>query len=136
MNHSVFVILITITYFGLNQACKKNIVEILNQLAPGQILKYHCRSEDDNLGVKQLNFNATPFVIRFHDEIPNLTRWNCIFRQGPNNSYSYDIEVYKAGPRLIPRCGQLRVWAARIDGIYFARKYNTPLVRVLSWNKN
>ena len=134
---TIFLMLVTITCFGLNQACIKNHVVILNLLAPGRILEYHCYSNVDDLGVKRLDFNATPFTIKFHDEIPNLTKWNCILRQGPNNSmeYSYDVEVYKAGPRIIPLCGQLRAWAARIDGIYFARKYNTPLKRVLFWNK-
>ncbi|CAH8277217.1 unnamed protein product [Arabidopsis lyrata] len=127
--------LVTITCSGINQACVENHIVILNLLAPGRILEYHCRSNDDDLGVRRLDFNATPFIIKFHDEIPHLTKWNCIFRQGPNMEYSFDVEVYKAGPRLIPRCGQLRVWAAKINGIYFARKYNTPLVRVLFWNE-
>ncbi|EOA19028.1 hypothetical protein CARUB_v10007681mg [Capsella rubella] len=135
MNNLLFLVLVLIKYFVVNQACKQNNVVILNELGPGRVLEYHCRSKDDDLGVKKMNFNGPPYTIRFRDEIPNLTRWACIFRQGPSNEYSFDVEVYKAGERLIPRCGQLRIWAARLDGIYFARKANTPLVRALSWNK-
>ncbi|WZZ12437.1 hypothetical protein YC2023_105526 [Brassica napus] len=71
-------------------------------------------------------FNATPYVIAFHDEIPNLTTWNCLLRQGPNNKFVFDVQMYKAGPRLIPRCGQIRIWTAKLDGIYFARHLDTP----------
>ncbi|KAF2562636.1 hypothetical protein F2Q70_00018876 [Brassica cretica] len=135
MNYFVLFILVTSTYFGINEACKKNQVEIHNQLGPGKVLQFHCRSGDDDIGVKTLNFNAVPYIIRFHDEIPNLTKWDCILRQGPKMEYSYDVQVYKAGPRLIPRCGQLRVWTAKIDGIYFTRKLSLPSGFALSWNK-
>lgn len=134
MNHLVFFLFVTTTYFGFNEACKENHVVIQNELGPGRVLEYHCRSKDDDLQVHSLDFKGTPYTIKFHDEIPNLTRWACIFRQGPRKEYSFDIEVYKAGARLIPRCGQLRVWVAKLDGIYFSNKYNIPPWRVLSWN--
>ncbi|CAF1921556.1 hypothetical protein HID58_095565 [Brassica napus] len=76
MNYFVLFILVTSTYFGLNEACKKNQVEIHNQLGPGKVLQFHCRSGDDDIGVKTLNFNDVPYIIRFHDEIPNLTNFD------------------------------------------------------------
>ncbi|KAG2278323.1 hypothetical protein Bca52824_060878 [Brassica carinata] len=80
-------------------------------------------------------FNATPYVIAFHDEIFYLTTWNCLLRQGTNNNnkFVYDVQMYKAGPRLIPRCGQIRIWTATIEGIYFARDLDTPPVLALRW---
>ncbi|EOA17932.1 hypothetical protein CARUB_v10006341mg [Capsella rubella] len=135
MSNLIFLFLVTFTSFVLNQACKQNQVVIMNELGPNRILEFHCYSNKDDLGIKTMGFQGTPYTIRFHDEIPNLTRWNCILRQGANMEYSFDVQMYKAGPRLIPRCGQLRIWSARLDGIYFARKANTPLVRALSWNK-
>ncbi|ESQ31673.1 hypothetical protein EUTSA_v10005414mg [Eutrema salsugineum] len=135
MNHLILFLVIIATCFEPNEACKKNNVEIHNELGPGRILELHCYSKDDDLGIQKLSFNAPPYIIRFHDEVINLTKWNCILRQGAKMEYSFDVEVYKAGARVIPRCGQLRVWSARIDGIYFKRKYSDPLKRVLSWNK-
>lgn len=131
----LFMIVNTI-YFGFSDACKKNQVIIQNQLEPDRVLEYHCRSKDDDLQVHTMNFNATPFIIRFHDAIAKLTTWACIFRQGPNMEYSYDIIVYKAADRFIfTRCGQKRIWVAKIDGIYFSNTLDKLPWRVLSWNK-
>ncbi|ESQ31671.1 hypothetical protein EUTSA_v10005113mg [Eutrema salsugineum] len=135
MIHLILFILVAGSYFELNEACKENHVVIHNELGPGKILQLHCRSKDDDLGIQTFNYKAAPSIIRFHDEVINLTEWNCIFRHGPKMEYSVDIEVYKAGPRVVPRCGQLRVWTARTDGIYFKRKLQDPLRFEVRWNK-
>ncbi|KAF3569357.1 hypothetical protein DY000_02011506 [Brassica cretica] len=135
MNYLILFILVTVTYFRPQEACVKNRVVIHNELGPGRILEYHCYSNRDDLGIKNMAFNATPYVIAFHDEIFYLTTWNCLLRQGPNNNnkFVYDVQMYKAGPRLIPRCGQIRIWTATIEGIYFARDLDTPPVLAIRW---
>ena len=134
MKHLILFILVT-TYFRLHEACEKNRVLLHNELGPGRILEFHCYSVNNDLGVKNLNFNATPYVIEFHDDVILITTWDCLLRQGANMEYSYKVEVYRAGHRIIPKCGQIRVWTAKLDGIYFSRDLDTPPVLALRWNK-
>ncbi|CAH8392808.1 unnamed protein product [Eruca vesicaria subsp. sativa] len=137
MKHLILFILVT-TYFRLHEACENNRVELHNELGPGRTLEFHCSSVHDlrdDLGVKNLNFNAPPFVIEFHDNVVYRTIWNCLLRQGVNKEYFYNIEAYKAPKNFIPRCGQLRVWTAKLDGIYFSKNVGIPPVLALRWNK-
>ncbi|RID43857.1 hypothetical protein BRARA_I00692 [Brassica rapa] len=123
MKHLILLILVTTTYFRPQEACIKIVLHFITNS-----VLFHCCSKDNDLSVKNLNFNATPYVIEFHDEIPNVTKWNCLLRQGANMEYYFDVEVYKAGPRLVPRCSQIRVWMTKVDGIYFTRSLDTPSV--------
>lgn len=135
MNKLFYFILVNAMFSKLNQACKKNEVVIRNQLGPGSILKFHCHSKDDDLGFKQLNFNAAPSVIKFHEAFGKTTQWICLFQFGKSKRISnfYEVEVYKG--TFFPRCGQLRAWTAKFDGIYFTRNVDKPPERVLSWNR-
>ena len=135
MKHLILFILVTVTYFRSQEACVKNRVVIHNELGPGRNLEYHCYSNKDDLGIKNMAFNATPYVIEFHDDVILITTWDCLLRQGANMEYSYKVEVYRAGHRIIPKCGQIRVWTAKLDGIYFSRDLDTPPVLALRWNK-
>ncbi|WZZ85091.1 hypothetical protein YC2023_113670 [Brassica napus] len=110
----------------LHEACEKNRVLLHNELGPGRILEFHCYSLHNDLGVKNLNFNAPPYVIEFHDDVIIRTAWICLLRQGANKEYSYQVEVYRAGYNFIPKCGEIRVWTAKLDGIYFSRSLDTP----------
>ncbi|CAH8392819.1 unnamed protein product [Eruca vesicaria subsp. sativa] len=134
MKHLILFILVT-TYFRLHKACEKNRVILHNELGRGRILKFHCYSADNDLGVKNLNFNAPPYIIEFHDDVIYRTTWNCLLRQGANMEYSYEVEVYRAGDDIIPKCDQIRVWTAKLDGIYFSRNSKTPPVLALRWKK-
>ncbi|KAL0746937.1 hypothetical protein Bca101_028939 [Brassica carinata] len=115
MKHLVLFILVT-TYCRLHEACEKNLVILHNELGPGRLLQFHCVSNDDDLGTQTLAFNASPYIISFHDELLRVTRWTCLLRQGANMEYFYQIQAYKAGDRFIPKCGQIRVWTAKLDG--------------------
>ncbi|KAL0856426.1 hypothetical protein Bca101_061579 [Brassica carinata] len=134
MKYLVLFLLVT-TYFRLLQACEKNRVLLHNELGPGRVLEFHCYSVDNDLGVKNLNFNAPPYVIEFHNNVMIRTTWDCLLKQGANKEYFYKIEAYKAGYNFIPKCGQIRVWTAKLDGIYFSRNLDTPPVLALRWNK-
>ncbi|ESQ31672.1 hypothetical protein EUTSA_v10005700mg [Eutrema salsugineum] len=136
MNHLILFILLVASYFEPNEACKENHVVIHNELGPGKILQLHCKSEDDDLGIQKFNYKAPPSIIRFHDSAVKLTTWRCVFRHGPQMKSFNDVQVYRAGRRLVPRCGQLRVWTARPDGIYFKRKLQEPLKLKFFWNKD
>ncbi|KAL0743434.1 hypothetical protein Bca4012_084947 [Brassica carinata] len=134
MKHLIIFIL-TSTYFWPHEACVKNRVLLYNELGPGRLLKFHCYSTYNDLGFKNLNFNDTPYIIEFYDSWVFLTKWVCLLRQGANMEYFYNIQVYKAAHSLIPKCGQIRVWTAKLDGIYFSRNLDTPPVLALLWNK-
>ncbi|KAG7543206.1 Plant self-incompatibility S1 [Arabidopsis thaliana x Arabidopsis arenosa] len=120
-------------YSGLIEACKKDRVEIHNQLGPGSILTFRCQSNENNLGINQLNFNAAPYIIQFHERVGGGTRWNCHFMYGNETKYVQDIVVYE-GTTFFPRCGQLRSWAAKFDGIYMTKKANQPYDKVVRWD--
>ncbi|XP_013607543.1 PREDICTED: uncharacterized protein LOC106314158 [Brassica oleracea var. oleracea] len=107
MKHLVLFILVT-TYFRLNEACKKNHVVLHNELGPGKLLKFHCISFKDNLGNQTLSLQC-------------LSIYHCII---PRKSCSLP-------DRIIPICGQIRVWMAKLDGIYFSRNLDTPPVLAL-----
>ncbi|KAF8088043.1 hypothetical protein N665_0557s0043 [Sinapis alba] len=134
MKHLVLFILVT-TYFMLHEACEKNRVILHNELGPGRLLNFRCVSNKDDLGIQTLAFNATPYVIAFHDDLLYVTTWRCLLRQGVNMEYFYRVEVYSTGQRFLPRCGEIRVWTAKLDGIYFSRHLDTPPVLALRWNK-
>lgn len=97
------------THFRLHEACKKNRVVLHNELSPGRPLEFHCYSLYNDLGIQNLTFNGTPFVIEFHDDVLFLTEWDCLLRQEPDLEYFYNVEVYKAGHRFIPKCGEIRI---------------------------
>ncbi|KAF8103889.1 hypothetical protein N665_0183s0064 [Sinapis alba] len=134
MKHLILFILV-ITYFRPHEACIKNRVLLHNELGPGKRLEFHCYSAHNDLSVNNLNFNDTPYVIKFHDDWLFQTIWDCLLKQGANMEYFYRVEVYKAGRRVFPKCGQIRVWTAKLDGIYFSRNLDTPPVLALRWNK-
>ncbi|WZZ52334.1 hypothetical protein YC2023_052441 [Brassica napus] len=132
MNHLIVFVFISSMCIGLNEAsCKKNHVVFHNQLIPGSILSIDCK---DNMGIRksdQLSFNATPYIVAFSDyNWADETRWTCIISHGPNNKFYYGLEVYHSNYQ---RCGQLRSWIARVDGIWFTRRFWDPPGWVLPW---
>ncbi|KAL0718338.1 hypothetical protein Bca4012_067660 [Brassica carinata] len=135
MEHLIlFILLIIMTCFNLNEACVKNRVVIQNDLGIGRKLELHCSSKNNDLGIQNLEYKFS-YIIKFGEALYGGTKWNCSFRQGTRLEYYYDVEVYNQGDRLIPRCGQLRVWTTRLDGIYFTRKLSLPSVLALRWKK-
>ncbi|CAH8392804.1 unnamed protein product [Eruca vesicaria subsp. sativa] len=134
MKHLILFILVT-TCLRLYEACEKNRVILHNELGPGRVLTFHCASNNDDLGIQTLAFNASPYIIAFHDGVFFLTSWKCMLRQGTNMEYFYEVQVYRAGQIYKPKCGEIRVWTAKLDGIYFSRDLVTPPVLALRWKK-
>ncbi|XP_010466977.1 PREDICTED: uncharacterized protein LOC104747102 [Camelina sativa] len=136
MNHLIAFALVITMHFSLNEACKPNFVEIHNQLAPGRVLKHHCRGSinEQDKGVKYLKFNET-FVIEFSDVSSRRERtvWTCLLSQGDKMEFFFDVQVYRAAS--IERCGQYRSWTAKSDGIWTRRDRTKPSGHVLNWKK-
>lgn len=134
MNHLITCMLIFLMYSELNEARENNTVVIFNGLPPRSILKFHCRSKDQDLGVLELKFNARPYFIEFVERSKqNRIVWNCIFEHWPNKEKTIDIQVYRSARS--PRGGEIRTWIAREDGIYFTKNSIPPPVWVLPWIK-
>lgn len=131
MNSFIVFTVVIVMYLGLNEACKRNHVVIHNQLSPGRILDIDCRGDDGHRRSDKLNFNATPYIIDFkYNSWPDKTTWYCVLSHGPKQMYYYDLEVYHT---KYLRCGQLRAWTAKINGIWFTKNYWEPAGHVLPW---
>ncbi|CAH8255141.1 unnamed protein product [Arabidopsis lyrata] len=134
MNHFIIVLLVTTMYFGLYEACKTNHVVIHNELGLGIVLNIACRKdsiERPPIWFHKLNFKDPFLIIKFVDKVPHRTKLYCMLSYGTKPTYWYDIEVYHQGS--YPRCGQLRSWIAKEDGIWFTRRYHSPPGHVLNW---
>ena len=132
MNRFIAFVFISAMFFGLNEACKKNIVMIANQLysSRGNLL-IECSDNKGKFSSNLLSFDANPFIISFSDyRWPKETRWDCTISHGENNKFYYDLQVYHAN---FQQCGQLRSWIAKDDGIWFTESYEDPAGFVLPW---
>ncbi|CAG7866868.1 unnamed protein product [Brassica rapa] len=132
MNRLIAFMFISAMFFGLNEACKKNIVMISNQLysSRGNLL-IECSDNKGKFSSNLLSFDASPFIISFSDyRWPKETRWDCTISHGENNKFYYDLQVYHAN---FQRCGQFRSWIAKDDGIWFTESYEDPAGFVLPW---
>lgn len=125
----IFFILATAICSTKTEACEKNAIVIINDLGPGRILQYHCRYTKKDLGVQHLNFHAIK-TIHLQDEGKNITKWHCLFKQGLNMRYRNYVEAYSQNTEA-PQCGQVRVWTARMSGIWFKISYNNPSGRYI-----
>nr|AAF97971.1 F21J9.32 [Arabidopsis thaliana] len=114
MNRFIIFMFVIATYFGLLVSvlsCKRNTIEIMNELGPG-------------LEIKQ---------IRFGDKLGRRTRWTCLLKHGLYMRYYKEFIAYRAGN--IDRCGALRRWVVRNDGIYLVRDRNPQPKFHHAWNK-
>ncbi|CAN8288314.1 unnamed protein product [Cochlearia groenlandica] len=140
MNHFITFLMVIAMYFGLNEAgCKRNGVVIHNELSRGVVLDIKCNWQKPDYDrphmTKRLNYGEPFYGIYFKDNgnIHYHTKVYCRIGFGSNPEYFYPIEVYAADK--YPRCGQLRSWIAKHDGIYFTQNYWKPAGKVLDWIK-
>lgn len=134
----IFMLVITTMCFVLTEACKKNHVVIHNEIGPGIILNIACRNRSiDRTPTRfhEMNFKDPFYIIEFEDnnQVSHDSKWYCLLSYGPKPRFYFDIEVYRQA--MYPRCGQLRSWIARKDGIWFTRKYGRPPGHVLDWKQ-
>ncbi|CAA7059962.1 unnamed protein product [Microthlaspi erraticum] len=118
MKHLVVFLLVTVALqFGLNDACTDNDVVFRNRLGKDIILKVSCESNKKHRSIGSVNFMGIPHRITFGEEVGGKTTWHCLLRYGQFTSH---FRAYKGGS-LIPRCGELRVYIAKPDGIYLEK---------------
>ncbi|AEC05800.1 Plant self-incompatibility S1 [Arabidopsis thaliana x Arabidopsis arenosa] len=135
MNHLIIFTLVIAIHFSFNEACNTpNVVEIHNQLAPGKLLKHHCRGSinEQDKGVQYLKVNQN-FTIVFSDVSNRRERtvWTCMLNHGDKMEFHFNLQVYRAA--ATERCNQYRSWTAKPDGIWFRRDRNKPSGHVRNW---
>lgn len=136
MNHLiVFIMSFLSMYFCLNEAeffCDESILAFQNELKPGSILKVNCISKSDKTEVRDVAFmKITEW--RFNENPFDRTIWKCLLWQGPNMQNHHILwRAYRGGSTR--RCGQIRRWIAKLDGIYLEGNL-TPRKRMFDWFK-
>ncbi|CAH8358126.1 unnamed protein product [Eruca vesicaria subsp. sativa] len=132
MNLLISFMLVFATYYRFGTACKINRIELHNQLGPGIVLHYYCRDKTRKypFETQELKFNTTR-VLEFKDAAVTYTKTttDCYFKYG---KYYHDFLAYREA--TLGRCGQLRSYTARKDGIYFTRRYEKPGEFKFHWN--
>ncbi|KAL0719926.1 hypothetical protein Bca4012_069250 [Brassica carinata] len=128
MNLLISFMLVFATYHRFGTACKLNRVEVHNQLGPGIILHCECRDFRDEprftLGSNDLKFN-TSYDLEFKDDTLSFGKGkrtvHCHLKY---ERYYCNFRAYREAS--FGRCGALRSYEARKDGIYFRRSYAKP----------
>lgn len=133
----IFVLVITI-HLTLNEACKENHVVFHNELAPGIVLNITCHKNsfrNPPFRTHLLKYKDPFHILEFEErhQLGDRTSWHCTLSHGIKPKYCYPIDVYSSGVLL--RCGQLRSWTAKLDGIWFTKNYWSPPEHVLNWLK-
>ncbi|ESQ56330.1 hypothetical protein EUTSA_v10026501mg [Eutrema salsugineum] len=137
-------LLVTVTYFGQKEVhgffpplkCKDNHIVFHNKLRPGSILEINClepRVARPYLRhFHRLGFNENPYkIILEWQSLSGKFTVKCNLSHGPNQKFYYnDLQAYSD---KASRCGQLRSWIAKVDGIWFTEKYAKPEGWVFGW---
>ncbi|KAG7583878.1 Plant self-incompatibility S1 [Arabidopsis suecica] len=135
MNHFIGLMVIIIMNAWLNEACAFNQIEVINNLPPGTILDVHCRSKNPNADfrVVQLRNATVSRKFLFEEGIVYYKKREIYCRLSYKDTFEnyYDIPVHRAAARY--RCGQLRRWIAKRDGIYFTKNHDKPPGFVFPW---
>ncbi|CAH2036039.1 unnamed protein product [Thlaspi arvense] len=120
-------------YFELNKACARNHVVIHNEIGPEDDLDIVCAGDhSDSIRSHMLKYEEPFFDLDFNDNLwPSKTGWNCVLKYGPNHKFVASFEAYHSSHK---RCGQLLSWIAKVDGIWFTKKYVHPPGLVLQWD--
>ncbi|XP_010543573.1 PREDICTED: pumilio homolog 15-like [Tarenaya hassleriana] len=95
---------------------EKERVEIKNKLRYNKILKLHCKSRDDDLGVHLIPPWGT-YEIVFHDNLFYRTLFWCNLWQGPHYKHHQAFAVYDSNRGIVPKKGNKIVWEVIEYGI-------------------
>ncbi|KAL1208611.1 putative S-protein4 [Cardamine amara subsp. amara] len=149
MKHFIVFVLVIAMCVGLNEGivcssdsrdprcggsgCIHNNLEFRNQLTPGSVLKVNCTSNrNEARGVHEVKFNQA-YDFNFPESSSIRIVWACHLRYGPKMEYFQTIwRAYRGA--FSRRCGQVRSWVAKVDGIYLDRN-GVPQGRLHNWVK-
>ncbi|CAN8325484.1 unnamed protein product [Cochlearia groenlandica] len=133
MNNWIVSTVIIVMCLKVNEACKETHIVFHNEISPKSLLGIDCKgkvTKSTRLGYKE----DPPFIVAFkdNDDVFVRRKVDCVLSYEPEKGPRrfFNLEAYNAKRK---RCGQLRVWTAREDGIWFKREHNKPLGWVLKW---
>ncbi|EOA32613.1 hypothetical protein CARUB_v10015915mg [Capsella rubella] len=117
----VLIIVIALSVGSTNASIlfPKNKVYIVNSLSKyDDVLRVHCRSIKDDLGVHLVRYPLDNFHFELGDNIFGGTKFICTLSHGVGFKSSVTFTAYEEGGSFYIRFGALDVWEAREDGIY------------------
>ncbi|KAI5348330.1 PREDICTED: S-homolog [Prunus dulcis] len=137
MRGSTVLLLLVLGFIGQKSSCidifpgKKHFVRIVNQLEKEQ-LDYHCRSADDDLGLRSLLPNGE-WEFGFRNDFLK-THWDCDFWYA---NYSAHFRAFDLDDDFLEKCGGAHcIWAAREDGISLFSITENEWYIELGWTEN
>ena len=106
-------------------------VRIVNHLN-NKILTYHCKSGDDDLGVRTLKPNGE-WEFSFRPTFYAVTEFYCYFFY---ENFHTAFDVYKDDGKLNVQCGGVHcIWTAQDDGFYLYNLKKNQNVKMHDWTK-
>ncbi|CAN8229020.1 unnamed protein product [Cochlearia groenlandica] len=102
------------------------MIQFQNELGAGHRLKVNCTSKDNTGHVHYVEYKGTPYDIKFNEAIMGMTRWFCTVQHlhGTKPVHSTIFRAYKGS--AFPRCGQIRAYIARLNGIFLSKNRSPP----------
>ncbi|EXB44217.1 hypothetical protein L484_002909 [Morus notabilis] len=108
----------------------RRTVRVENDLGGGIRLNVHCRSEDDDLGVRDLG-NGQNIQWSFRNNWLGTTLFWCSMKWN-NVGGSFDVYSFK---RDFDLCGFKCWWSIRRDGAYFYSEFKNVWEKRYVWKK-
>lgn len=131
MNYLIFLLIIAMCS-GLNEGCiwcNMNTLEVQNQLNQGITLKVNCSSNRNHVeGLHELKFNEKYNISVQEFGMGRRIVWRCTLRFGDKVKSSQTIWRAYRGARE-SRCGEIRSWIAKVDGIYMEKNFKSEGLR-------
>ncbi|CAI0445942.1 unnamed protein product [Linum tenue] len=100
--------------FWIDPGYGKTYVVVWNELEGGQELKLHCKSGDDDLGLRVLKPD-NGFKWTFRPNFWHTTQFYCTMQWGDGKIHRFDIYIWK---RDYERCGHCQ-WIVKESGPCF-----------------
>ncbi|KAJ4834838.1 hypothetical protein Tsubulata_041775 [Turnera subulata] len=133
MHHLLLTFLSLLLFsFTITLCAAKTKVHIKNTLEGGQVLNFHCKSKNDDLGV-QLLHPGEEWMFRFTVNIWETTLYFCRFWWGAESHW---FDIYKASrDKWPPVCyDDNKYWEVKQSGPCFIRCFASPHQTCYPWN--
>ncbi|KAM3684177.1 hypothetical protein ACB098_11G024900 [Castanea mollissima] len=111
-------------------------VRIVNNL-DNSVLFYHCKSKDDDLGLRQLQPGEN-WQFSFHINFFETTLFFCNFWYTNSSKIKFHavFDVFSTDSELIQDCGGYNcIWIAKEDGLYVYNLETNMTLRMHDWEK-
>ncbi|KAM4113793.1 hypothetical protein ACJW30_04G022900 [Castanea mollissima] len=126
---SFFILLLAFGQSNSIETIATRFVRIVNHLVKHP-LTYHCKSADDDLGIRILQPNGE-WEFSFKAATFGITDFYCYFF---NEHFYAAFDVYVEYSKLEQRCGGNHcIWTAEYDGFYLQNYHSGQNVKMHNW---